>query len=239
MDHHYFEKIKPKILGAGLLLYILVVTLLFTLAPYDYSFTNLNRLNNFFGWEIKDSIMNIILFIPIGFLLFPILPEGKKYFYATLFGFLFSSFIELNQIFIPTRSPGFNDIVTNSVGTLIGSLGHQYIQKYVRAKSETLLHLGIPVMNIVFLMIPFLWLSSFAAGYEVDRLWLLLLLGIIGAVLVSEIYINRIPDKSFVYLILFSFLLSTWYLISIFPALVKYPKKIIYFFYPICYDSLL
>ena len=84
-------------------------------------------------------------------------------------------------------------------------------------------------MNIVFFMIPLLWLSSFAAGYEVNRLWLLLLLGIVGAILVSEIYINRIPDKSFIYLILFSFLLSTWYLISIFPALVKYPKRIIFF----------
>ena len=35
--------------------------------------------------------MNIILFIPTGFLLYPILPERKKHFYATLFGFLFIS----------------------------------------------------------------------------------------------------------------------------------------------------
>ena len=229
MDHYDFEKFKPKVLGAALLFYILVVTLLFTLAPYDYSFTNLNSFNDFFNWELKDSIKNIILFIPIGFLLFPILPERKTYIYATLFGFLFSSFIEFNQIFIPTRSPGLNDIVTNSTGALIGCLGHQYVKKYVQARSERLLHLGISVMNIVFLIIPLLWLSSFAAGYDVNRLWLLFLLGIVGAILVSEIYIYRIPDKSFFYLILFSLLLSTWYLVSVFPALVKYPKRIIFF----------
>lgn len=229
MDHNYFEKTAPKVLGAALLFYILVVTLLFTLAPYDYSFTNFNNLNRFFSWEIRDSIMNIILFIPIGFLLYPILPESKKYIYAALFGFLFSSFIEFNQIFIPTRSPGLNDIVTNSLGALIGSLGHQYIKKYVWAKSEKLLHLGIPVMSIIFLMIPLLWLSSFASEYEVNRLWLLFLLGIIGAILVSEIYINRIPHKGFIYLILFSFLLSSWYLICVFPLLLKYPKRILFF----------
>lgn len=229
MDHYYFEKLKPKVLGAALLIYILVVTLLFTLAPYNYSITNLNNLNDFFGWEIKDSIMNIILFIPTGFLLFPILPERKKYIYATLFGFLFSCFIEFNQIFIPSRSPGFNDIVTNSAGALIGSLGHQYAKNFVRSRSDALWHLGIPVMNIIFLMIPLLWLSSFAAGYDVNRLWLLLLLGIAGAILVSEIYINRIQPKNFNYLLVFTFLLSMWYVISVFPALYKYPKRIIFF----------
>jgi VanZ family protein len=203
--------------------------LLFTLAPFDYSFTNLNSLNDFFGWELNDSIKNIILFIPFGFLLFPILPESRKYIYATLFGFLFSSFIEFNQIFIPTRSPGFNDIVTNSTGALLGCIGHGYIKNYIRKKSETLLHLGIPVMNIVFLMIPLLWLSSFAAGYEVNRLGFLLLLGIAGAILISEIYINRLPDKKIIYLFLFNFLLSAWYLIGVFPSLVKYPKRIIFF----------
>lgn len=229
MDFYYFEKVKPKVLGAGLLFYILVVTLLFTLAPYDYSFTNWNRLNSFFDWEIKDSIKNIILFIPTGFLLYSVLPERKKYISATLFGFLFSSFIEFNQIFIPTRSPGFNDIVTNSIGALIGCLGHQYVKSFILARSEKLLHLGIPIMNILFLMIPLLWLSSFAAGYEVNRLWLLLLLGIVGAILVSEIYINRITDKSLTKLVIFIFLLSTWYLICIFPALAKYPKRILLF----------
>jgi VanZ family protein len=229
MDHYFFEKIKPQLLGAALLFYILVVTLLFTLAPYDYSFTHLNSLNDFFGWQLKDSVMNIILFIPTGFLLFPLLPERKKYIYATLFGFLFSSFIEFNQIFIPSRSPGFNDIITNSAGALIGSLGHHYVKKYVWAKSETLLHLSIPLMNIIFLMIPFLWLSSFAAGHDINRLWLLFLLGVVGAVLVSEIYINRILQKGFFNLFLFASLLSSWYLIGVFPVLIKYPKRIFLF----------
>jgi len=229
MDHYIVEKINPKILGAALLFYIVVVTLLFTLAPYNYSFIRINSLNNFFEWQLQDSIMNIILFVPTGFLLFPILPERHKYIYAALFGFLFSSFIELNQIFIPTRSPGFNDIVTNSTGALLGCMVHQFVKRYIRMRSETLLHFGIPLMNIIFMMIPLLWLSSFASGYDVNRLWLLLLLGIIGTILVSEIYIYRISHKSFIYGVFFSFLLSSWYLIGVFPALIKYPKRIVFF----------
>lgn len=229
MDHYYFKKLNPKVLGAALLSYILLVALLFTLAPYNYSFTKLNSLNDFFNWELIDSIKNIVLFIPIGFLLSPILPKRNKYIYATLFGFLFSSFIEFNQVFIPTRTPGFNDIVTNTAGTIIGSLGHQYVKEYVRARSKKLLNLGIPIINILFLMIPLLWLSSFAAGYEVNRLWLLGLLGFEGAILVSEIYVNRFSDKSIINLVLFNFLLSCWYLVGVFPALLKYPQRIFIF----------
>lgn len=229
MHQQMFEKINPKVLGSALLFYILIVTLLFTLAPFNYSNPDFSKLDEFWYWELNDTIKNVILFIPIGFLLLPILPDKRKYIYAALFGFGFSSFIEFNQIFIPSRSPGFNDILTNSTGTLLGIGGHFYVKSYVQKKSTTLLHMGIPLMNIVFLLVPLLWISSFAAGYDVNRLWFLLLLGFIGATIITEVYLNRITDKSLKYLVLMLFLLCSWFLISVFPVLVKYPKRLIFF----------
>ena len=183
----------------------------------------------FWDWGLIDGIQNIILFVPIGFLLFPVLPEKRKYFLATLFGFLFSMFIEINQVFLPTRSPGFNDILTNASGALLGCSGHKIVKDFVRKRSETLLHLGIPVMNLVFLLIPLLWLSSFAAGYDVNRLWLLFLIGIIGTVLISEIYLNRISENMLFYLLLFTILYGSWYLVGVLPSFIRYPKRIAVF----------
>ena len=136
MDYQYLKKINPKILGAALLFYILLVVLAFTLAPFDYSFSGINRINGVLDLQFKDAIKNIILFIPIGFLLSSILTDKRKYLKSFLFGVVFSSFIEFNQLFIYTRDPGFNDILTNSTGSLIGCIGYDLIKKNLRKNSK-------------------------------------------------------------------------------------------------------
>jgi glycopeptide antibiotics resistance protein len=113
MSHDFTSRINPKILGAALLFYIVIVTLIFTLAPFNYHFSNLNGISGIFDMQFSDGIKNVILFIPTGFLLASIFTDNKKYIKSFLFGFLFSAFIEFNQIFIPARNPGFNDILTN------------------------------------------------------------------------------------------------------------------------------
>jgi glycopeptide antibiotics resistance protein len=224
MDHDITSKINPKILGAALLFYILIVTLIFTLVPFNYNFSNLNRIAGIFDMQLIDSIKNVILFIPTGFLLASIFTDRKKYIKSFLFGLFFSSIIELNQIFLPSRNPGFNDILTNSLGSLIGCFSYDYIKHNIQKRSAILVHLSIPIMNIVFMLIPALWLSSFAAGYDVNRLWLLFLLGTIGAILVSEVYVNRFNKNRMIYMMYFGVLLVGWYLVGVFPSLIKYPK---------------
>ena len=225
MSHDFTSRINPKILGAALLFYIVIVTLIFTLAPFNYHFSNLNGISGIFDMQFSDGIKNVILFIPTGFLLASIFTDNKKYIKSFLFGFLFSAFIEFNQIFIPARNPGFNDILTNSLGSLIGCFSHDYIKQRIQQRANFLVHLSIPIMNIVFMLIPVLWLSSFAAGYDVNRLWLLFLLGTIGAILVSEVYVNRIHEFKIIYMLFFLALLVGWYLVGVFPSLLKYPKR--------------
>ena len=229
IDHQYLKKINPKILGAALLFYILAVVLAFTLAPFDYSLSAINRINGFLDIQLKDAIKNIILFIPVGFLLSSILTDKKKYLKSFLFGVSFSSFIEFNQLFIFTRDPGLNDVLTNSIGSLIGCIGYDLIKKNLQKNSKILVHFSIPVMNIVILLIPMLWLCSFAVGYESVRIWLLLLLGLMGAILVSEVFINRISEKMTANTIYFLIMFVGWYLIGVFPSLVNHPKRIFAF----------
>ncbi len=71
------------------------------------------------GLEIS-AILNIIFFMPFGFLL-PTLWEKYRTLLPTLFtGILFSIIIEIGQLFIPFRASDINDLIMNSIGTIFG-----------------------------------------------------------------------------------------------------------------------
>ena len=71
------------------------------------------------GLEIS-AILNIIFFMPFGFLL-PTLWEKYRALLPTLYtGILFSIIIEIGQLFIPFRTSDINDLIMNSIGTIFG-----------------------------------------------------------------------------------------------------------------------
>jgi VanZ family protein len=74
----------------------------------------------------RDALFNIIGFVPFGFLLCAWLGNTllarRAVLYSFLAGALFSFLIELIQGYIPQRDSGFNDVITNSLGALLGAL---------------------------------------------------------------------------------------------------------------------
>ena len=70
---------------------------------------------------LTETLLNVVLFVLMGFLL----PLLWKRFYSlrstVLFGFLVSAGIELLQIFT-FRTTDINDLITNTTGTLLGYL---------------------------------------------------------------------------------------------------------------------
>lgn len=69
--------------------------------------------------EVETTILNVILFIPLG-LLAPLLWENFRSFKTTvLLGLSFTLFIELSQL-LTYRATDINDIITNLTGTIIG-----------------------------------------------------------------------------------------------------------------------
>jgi len=79
---------------------------------------------------IVPIIMNVLLFVPFGFLLFIALytverPTIQTYVLTVFLGVTFSCFIEAWQYFLPDRVADINDIIWNTVGVAIGAvLGH-------------------------------------------------------------------------------------------------------------------
>jgi len=75
-------------------------------------------------------IANTLLFVPWGFLTFLALYTEKRstlqtYVLTILLGFTFTCTIEAVQYFLPSRVADINDVIWNTVGTMLGAVvGH-------------------------------------------------------------------------------------------------------------------
>ena len=77
--------------------------------------------------ELRYSILNVILFLPLGFLLPALWNSFRKASGTLLCGFLASLSIELLQLFT-YRISDVNDLITNSTGALLGYLAYKAAQ---------------------------------------------------------------------------------------------------------------
>lgn len=122
----YRECVKQRILINGLLLFeFVLIVLFFTLIfrPPQPSFIKKEIFVGYIeycrGGNIPyENIMNIILFMPIGYLLPNILKN--KITIVICVGFLFSIFIESMQLFYKRGIFDYNDILNNSIGCATG-----------------------------------------------------------------------------------------------------------------------
>ena len=75
-----------------------------------------------YWWDIA---LNILLFIPFGF------PLGDKGWKAILYGFLLSAFIELIQYIAVLGYCEADDVLNNTIGTVIGALLYKKFGKRI------------------------------------------------------------------------------------------------------------
>ena len=92
--------------------------------------------------NIRTDMMNIIMTIPFGFLLPLIWKEFRQIKKMALAGFLFSLTIELSQL-LNRRLSAIDDLIMNTVGTIIGYMIFKVIYKIITKRSE-----AIPVAKV-------------------------------------------------------------------------------------------
>ena len=86
---------------------------------------NINNLNKTFNFNLfpntfQDVIINILMFVPLGFLLMPIFKK-HAFVKTLLIGISFTIMIEISQLVLPiSRNPQLSDIILNSLSCLIG-----------------------------------------------------------------------------------------------------------------------
>ncbi|MGD1713943.1 VanZ family protein [Dapis sp. BLCC M172] len=144
---------------------------------YDFLFKRTERPDN-----LKDLILNILLFIPFGFgctafltqvLNIKIVTVAKLVLAAS---FSLSFVIEILQLFIPTRNPTYVDLLMNTLGGVTGFLVFYIFRKYltkiflqVATVSEKLL--SIPLLSCL-IIIYLVLASAFNAKFlEAIKTW--------------------------------------------------------------------
>lgn len=81
---------------------------------------------------VKEDILNVALFVPIGLLLYCIVAV-RKWWIALVFGFGLSSCIELLQLVWKRGTCEFDDVFHNTIGCLIGYFIARIIIKCCRS----------------------------------------------------------------------------------------------------------
>jgi hypothetical protein len=89
--------------------------------------------------------------------------------------------------------------------------------------------LELPLMNLVYLLIPLIWLTGLSAGPEVLRWWLMVLLGLFGGGVLFSIYFYRLKGGGTVGPNKLSCFAMGWFYIGALPMLTRYPLRVFFF----------
>ncbi|MCB0263041.1 MAG: VanZ family protein [Calditrichaeota bacterium] len=225
------EKNASQVLNNLLFWYMSAITLLLTLIPFRFVIPD-EHIKVALWSNLQDALMNIALFIPLGFL-FQLTRREKRNdwaFGALVFGLLFSSGIEITQLFIEKRCTTFLDVLTNGAGAWLGALGYAIVRRFFagrQAANYRILAIDLPLMNIIYLMIPLMWINSMAIGRQQQRLWLIFLLGISGAIILGEIYRREIRKREPLLMLAFACTAMLWFAIGSMFSVAERTREIL------------
>lgn len=134
------EKTKTKIL-LGIYFLLLVWIILFKLS---FSFSDLETLrsinlipfyySNQTSFHLSEVMDNVLIFIPLGILLKMLNIENKKIIFL---GFILSFTLETMQFIFSIGASDITDIITNTIGTIVGLFLYLILEKCLKDKTKT------------------------------------------------------------------------------------------------------
>ncbi|MCP3669555.1 MAG: VanZ family protein [Gammaproteobacteria bacterium] len=187
---------RETALGYGVLAYMVIVILLLTLMPFQFGISS----NPLLSWKgpIDDIIDNLFLFMPLGFIyrLVHRPSPGESSLPVLYYGLIFSIAIETSQLFLQPRTTTLTDVICNGIGAYVGARIYGMIRKNVdREGIAKLFWIEYPLMNLVYLLVPVLWLNAVQLKTAPSHIILLGISGSIGAILIGAVVGNH-PDRS-------------------------------------------
>jgi len=111
-------------LGRAVLGYLIAMVAIITLSPFRFALTPQHGF--IYEWTEPDILLNIVLFVPLGFIFQLSRPKGvpMDLWQALLFGAAFSTTIETVQIFEASRYSSLMDVASNTLGCGLGAVIH-------------------------------------------------------------------------------------------------------------------
>ncbi|MBP8925182.1 MAG: VanZ family protein [Pseudomonadales bacterium] len=176
-----------------LLAYVLVVLGVLTLSPFRFAWPT-QWIVLWWG-DFDDLPNNILLFVPLGFI-FGLLRERASpraaLLSALLFGALASLAIETAQLFLQARSSSLLDGVGNALGCVLGALMCAALRAQMERRMPGALTLDLPLINLLYLLLPLMWLAGTGIGAGRQHIWVLLPLGVTGALALAGVWRYRL-----------------------------------------------
>ena len=104
----------------------------------------------FASWGAVTHYLNIIMFLPMGFLLPNIWKECRRLYITVLIGFGMSLLIELCQLFC-YRVTDIDDLIMNTTGTILGFFVWKIIKLFAKrmGKNSLTIFKGEPIIYIL------------------------------------------------------------------------------------------
>jgi hypothetical protein len=217
-------------LGVALLSYMLGVTLIVTLLPFHFEWPREWRI--IFTGDPLEVVANVLLFVPLGFLYRLARPSARGHpaLAALVLGALWSLGIEAAQLFETARSSSALDVAANAAGAALGAAAYARIARAARADGRALgwLALELPLMGLVYLLVPLLWVSALATHGEAGRSLLIFLVGLFGATLLGGLQRHYFgPARASQPRDTAAFA-AMWFLAGAFPALPWRPFELLW-----------
>jgi hypothetical protein len=208
-------------LGLLLLGYLAALVAAVVLAPFRFEWPGSTSIALVVGadWWI-DAALNVMLFVPLGFVGFRALGVASGVPQVVLLAALFSAMLELLQLLIPGRYTTVSDVLTNALGAAIGvALARLVVRRLGddRVLVPSLL-LDLPLTGLLWLMIPVLWVDGLGAAGDPTRLRLLLPLALVGG-LVAAAVIHSVADERGDGVRRALGIAIAWYLVGALPAI--------------------
>jgi hypothetical protein len=210
-------------LGAFCMAYVMLATLVATLAPFRFAWPE----HFAFNLELRqfDVVLNLLLLFPLGFLLRLTRRGGHRHCLdALVLGAAFSTAIELLQLFVPSRCASPFDIAANATGAFGGALLHREIGVWFDRRALEQLRTQTPLAILLYLLLPALWLDGLSAA-EPSRVLLSLPLGLAGALLAVSLWQGTAPASGHsASPARMTLLVCSWFAVGSLPALLTAPR---------------
>jgi VanZ family protein len=196
------------------------ITTVVTLLPFRFAIPTQPRLMLMGG--PFDVVANIALFVPLGFLYAVARKDAairpSRVFVVAL---LASAAIESIQLFEVTRFASLSDILANGTGAWIGAVGQARLSRRISMDARTVgrLALELPLMGLVYLLIPLLWVDGIARASSATGMWPLLALGLFGGSLLASAQRHHFGPNRLLSRELMAAAACVWFLIGGFPGL--------------------
>jgi len=211
-------------LALALLGYFVLVTLVITLSPFDFA---VRRFRVSFAMVPSDVLANIALFLPLGFLGRSFEGGSARHGRRALWLAVgFSVFVETAQIFIRGRYVSPIDVASNACGARIGVLLRDRLERLAVWNPNLVGRIGldVPLVGLLYLLVPQLWLSSVGLVEDARRSVTTLLLGCAGSIVLVALHRHRWPSGARLAAQVVPPLALVWFVVGALPAATAAPR---------------